>query len=132
MSWYQNNGHLLAERYGDVRKKWHEDNTEHRLEYHRKRLITHSHLYAAKAAKRKAYKLNATPKWLTKDHLEDIKIIYKEAQKLQKQDGIKRHVDHIVPLQGKEVCGLHVPWNLRVTTAEENLRKSNKLEYNTI
>jgi 5-methylcytosine-specific restriction endonuclease McrA len=46
---------------------------------------------------------------------------------LTKLTGERYVVDHIVPLISDEVCGLHVPWNLRVITQEENLRKSNKL-----
>jgi 5-methylcytosine-specific restriction endonuclease McrA len=59
---------------------------------------------------------------------EEIKNIYSCAQKMQKVSNIKLHVDHIVPIKGKNVCGLHVPWNLRITTAKYNLSKKTKYE----
>ncbi len=82
---------------------------------------------SAKCAKRRASKLSATPNWLTEEHFEQIKIFYKKAKNLGKWSNVSYHVDHIIPLQGKIVSGLHVPWNLRVITEEENLRKSNNL-----
>jgi hypothetical protein len=78
-------------------------------------------------AKRRARKLEATPSWLSKQHFEAIKEFYKEAKRLEDLFGELYHVDHIVPLQGAHVCGLHVPWNLQVLTASENCSKSNKL-----
>lgn len=81
----------------------------------------------ASNAKRRAIKLQRTPKWLTKEHYMEIKTFYTKAKELEELDGIKRHVDHIVPLQNEIVSGLHVPWNLQVITATENLEKANKL-----
>lgn len=80
----------------------------------------------AKTNKRKAIKLQATPFWLTLSHWEQIDNIYIECARITKETGIKHHVDHIIPLQGKEVRGLHVPWNLQILTAKENESKGNK------
>ena len=79
--------------------------------------------------KRHASKLQATPSWLTKEDLQEIQYHYNIAAYFTWLSGgfVKHHVDHIVPLQGKEVRGLHVPWNLQVMIAEDNIRKGNKL-----
>jgi hypothetical protein len=77
-------------------------------------------LNTAAAARRRAKELRATPEWVShKDILE----IYDQAQNLTVMTGVERHVDHIIPLAGKNVCGLHVAWNLQILTAKENLMK---------
>jgi hypothetical protein len=67
----------------------------------------------------------ATPPWLTEDHYEQIRDKIRERESLNEDTGVKHHVDHIVPLKHHKVCGLHVPWNLRVIPAKDNIRKSN-------
>ena len=69
----------------------------------------------------------ATPPWLTRKQKSEIRQLYQIAITMTQTTGEQYVVDHIVPLRSYEVCGLHVPWNLRVITQEENLKKSNKL-----
>jgi 5-methylcytosine-specific restriction endonuclease McrA len=78
-------------------------------------------------AQRRAKKLNATPTWLNKEQRKLIQNFYKEARQLKLLTGIAYEVDHIIPLQGKLVCGLHVPWNLQILKESENCSKGNKL-----
>lgn len=77
----------------------------------------------------KAYKMRkiqACPSWLTKDEMFLISEAYELAALRTQMFGFPWHVDHIVPLRGKEVSGLHVPWNLQVIPGVENQRKSNR------
>lgn len=69
----------------------------------------------------------ATPPWLTRKEKSEIRQLYQIAITMSKTTGEQYVVDHIVPLRSDYVCGLHVPWNLRVITREENLKKSNKV-----
>lgn len=71
--------------------------------------------------------IRATPKCTSDEDRKLIKSIYEVAKKLTKETGVLHHVDHIVPLRGNGVCGLHTPCNLRPIEASENCRKSNKV-----
>jgi len=67
------------------------------------------------------------PEWLDKNEVNRIASKYELAKYLSEETGIPWHVDHIIPLQGENVCGLHVPWNLRVIPAYENTNKRNTI-----
>jgi hypothetical protein len=69
----------------------------------------------------------ATPPWLTKKQKTQIRQLYQIAITMTQTTGEQYVVDHIYPLRSDTVCGLHVPWNLRVITRAENLQKSNSL-----
>lgn len=96
-------------------------------QYKRKYKEANPELYKALVSVRKRRHRNATPKWITVGQKLAMRQLYLQAMELTKLTGERYVVDHIVPLLSDEVCGLHVPWNLRVITQEENLKKSNKL-----
>lgn len=80
---------------------------------------------ALNAARKSVVKLR-TPVWLSEDERWMIKEIYKLAAHRTELLGFQWDVDHIVPLQGTAVSGMHVPWNLQVIPALDNIRKKNK------
>lgn len=80
----------------------------------------------ASTAKRRTQKLQATPKWLTKEQYTEIKAWYILAEELQWLSNEPLQVDHIIPLQGENVSGLHVPWNLQILPQSLNASKGNK------
>lgn len=94
----------------------------------RARAKKYSAKWRATVARRRAAKLQATPNWLTPDDHWWFDEIYELVELREKATGIKWHADHIVPLQNKTVCGLHVPWNMRVIPAAENRSKGNRWE----
>jgi hypothetical protein len=76
------------------------------------------------AGERRAAKIQRTPAWAD---LKAIEEIYLKAAEMSK-GAVKYHVDHIIPLRGALVSGLHVEGNLQIITAAENTRKCNKWE----
>jgi len=79
-------------------------------------------------ARRRANTKNRTPSWLTEFDRLKMKCYYQVASMRSRESGQKWHVDHIIPLQGENVCGLHVPNNLQIIPAIENMRKNNHYE----
>ena len=82
----------------------------------------------ARSMKRHAGKTCRTPAWLTDLDKFVIQEIYDLAQMMTQMTGTPHEVDHILPLHGQTVSGLHVPWNLRVIPQSHNASKQNKVE----
>lgn len=78
---------------------------------------------AAAAARRRAYKLRATPLWADQAA---IRVLYAVSADYQTIYGVAYHVDHIIPLQSRLVCGLHCEHNLQIIPKEDNIKKGNR------
>lgn len=118
--YYQNNRESMLAYLKEYRKL----NAEKIKELTRLYYLQNKHVSIAWAAKRRALLRKAIPPWVD---LEKIKEIYKQARDLTVSTGIQYVVDHILPLNGKTVTGLHVHENLRVITWKENASKGNRL-----
>lgn len=99
------------ERSREIKRKWKKNNKG----------LSHSYTVL-----RRLRIKNSCIKSLTKEDIDFIKVYYIVADLLSNTTKIKYVVDHIVPLQGENVCGLHVPWNLRLMENTDNIKKSNK------
>lgn len=78
----------------------------------------------ARSLLRQKYIRQATPVWADRKAIEQI---YERAQVMSERDGVQYHVDHIVPLRGRLVCGFHIAENLQIIPARKNLMKSNSV-----
>ena len=108
------------------------DNKEKVVAAKRKYAINNKGVINAAVAKREAAKKQRTPSWLSPIDLWMIQEIYTLASLRSNYTGISWHVDHIIPLQGENVSGLHIPINLQVIPAVENIKKSNIYEVGNV
>jgi hypothetical protein len=128
------NPNFYIERYARYRevdlarsKEFYKENIEQRRAYQRHWSKTNRGIANALGRKYKLKKAKATPLWLTPEQLYNMQCTYKVAAQLSETSNEKWHVDHIVPIRGKDVCGLHVPWNLQLLPAKMNMTKGNKV-----
>lgn len=113
--WQANN----RERIRAKKKEWNVANKKHIAQKNKQYRQENAGLKNAHTARRRALKLQATPPWAD---IVYIKSIYEKAA----EAGM--HVDHIIPLQGELVCGLHVERNLQLLTPTENSSKGNRFD----
>lgn len=104
------------------------ENKDYYYEYNKLYYRLKKHKFLAANSKRRKIIVRATPIWLTPVQKQQIEDVYWLAQDLKVTSGETYHVDHIVPLQGKDVCGLHVPWNLQILPSDLNLKKGNRCQ----
>ena len=109
------------------KKDWYQKNKARILAKHKEWVSENRCRVSELQMRYQAAKLGATTAWLTDSHKKEMRSLYSLARDLRWLSEERIVVDHIVPLQGKTVCGLHVPWNLRLMTNSANIRKNNKL-----
>ena len=120
--WVEKNPGLAAKRS----KVWYRNNTTRHSATMQKYFASRPHLRASMSSRQRAKQFERTPRWLSADDWWWIDEVYALAIARAKLTGLAWHVDHVLPLRGRKVSGLHVPWNLRVIPAIDNLKKGNR------
>ena len=100
---------------------------EDKRRYKKTHKVNNPDMYKEMTSLRRRRFRDATPKWLTENQKMEIRLKYRLAIELSRATGERHAVDHIIPLHGESVCGLHVPWNLQVLTQKDNLTKYNRM-----
>ena len=111
------------EKVNAVKRAWNKANREKVVDNVKAWRLANPGRAAAIAMRRRAAQFKATPAWADQ---EIINLMYVIAARVTLETGVEHHVDHMVPLQNKIVCGLHVEPNLQLLTAYENISKNNK------
>jgi hypothetical protein len=127
-SWYAKNAESERKKAMQYHYENYDKNKEKYAEKSKRCYERTKHNKFAYEAFARAARRNAVPKWISTELKQEIQKFYVEARLKTRDTGTKYEVDHIVPLIGKKVCGLHVPWNLRVITQFENRIKQNRFE----
>jgi len=122
--WYRDNSESVKARTN----KYKSDRRELARKKGREYYVRNKDRYLVNAYKRDERTRRATPPWLSKEHKAEMQTFYWLARDLRAVSGEVYHVDHIVPIQGENVCGLNVPWNLQLLPSDLNISKSNKHE----
>ena len=115
-NWQKNN----PDQNRESQRNWMKANPEKGAEYRK----AHAAARAADDIARRRQREKATPQWAD---IKAMQAVYDLRDRLTEETGVQHHVDHIIPLRGKTVSGLHNQFNLQVITAAENLAKGNKL-----
>lgn len=119
--YYEKNKEKILEN----KRKYNEENKDKVLAWKKAEYEKNKKDYIHRANIRKYRKYNATPSWLTEEHWKEIEEIYNLSREMSTTGETRYDVDHIIPIQGKLVCGLHVPWNLQILERKQNRIKSN-------
>ena len=121
---------LLLGRQKDMRQKkdkclagmkiYYERLKDQKTAYGRDHYAKNKSKYLSNAVARKAYIKQATPLWFDENHLFVVREAYELAKLREKVTGFPWDVDHVIPLRGKNVCGLHVMQNIAVIPRSVN------------